>query len=149
MTPSPDATIGTLTGAGMPVGPIAGSDVIEFANGLPGFEACRAFVLLTADEPGLYCLSTVDGPPASFLVVDPRTVLDGYVCRLSDADRRSLGAGDDDPLLWLALVMMESDGSVAVNLRAPVVINPATMLGRQVIPHHSLYPLRHVLVSAA
>ena len=122
------------------------SEVVTFINGLPGFEACRGFVLLAAEHGGLQHLESVEGPPASFLVVDPRRVQPGYRCQLSAADRLALKAGEDETLLWLALVTVEADGTVVVNLRAPVVINPAQMLGQQVIPYESLYPLRHVLL---
>jgi flagellar assembly factor FliW len=85
---------------------------------------------------------------ASFLAIDPRLALDGYRCDLSAADLRCLGATADEPLLWLALVMVEESGALTVNLRAPIVINPRTMTGHQVLPHNCLYPLRHVLVDA-
>jgi len=124
-------------------------EVIAFPKGLPGFEGCRGFVLLASDDSGLQCLSSVDGPPASFLVVDPRRVQVGYRCQLNEADRLSLEAEEGDHLLWLALVMIEGDGAVSVNLRAPVVINPRRMIGQQVIPYHCIYPLRHVVVEAA
>ena len=65
-----------------------------------------------------------------------------------DIQIRRLGAGDTDPLLWLAIVMVETTGALTVNLRAPIVINPKTMTGQQVLPHNCLYPLRHVLVDA-
>jgi len=122
------------------------ANVVSFANGLPGFEACRGFVLLAAEHGGLQYLTSVEGPSASFLVVDPRRVQPGYRCQLSDADRHALRVADDETLLWLSLVTVETDGTVAVNLRAPIVINPAQMLGQQVIPYESLYPLRHVLL---
>jgi flagellar assembly factor FliW len=121
-------------------------DVISFVNGLPGFESCHGFVLRAAEHGGLQNLTSVDGPPASFLVVDPRSVQPGYRCQLSDAARHALGVVEGDTLLWLALVSVEPDGTVAVNLRAPVVINPRRMLGQQLIPYESLYPLRHVLL---
>lgn len=121
-------------------------DVIRFAHGLPGFEACRGFVLLAADALGpVQCLKAVEGPPASFLVIDPRRVLPDYRCELSEADRRRLGAGDADTLLWLALVTIEIDGTITVNLRAPIVVNPAQMVGCQVVPYHCVYPLRFVV----
>ena len=50
--------------------------------------------------------------------------------------------------MWLAIVMVEATGALTVNLRAPIVINPKTMTGQQVLPHNCLYPLRHVLVDA-
>jgi flagellar assembly factor FliW len=124
------------------------ADVVRFASGIPGFEACRGFVLVAAPVDGLQYLTSVEGPPSSFLVVDPRRVQAGYRCQLSDADRHALRAAEDDTLLWLAIVSVEADGSVVANLRAPIVINPAQMLGQQVIPFESLYPLRHVLLKA-
>ncbi len=121
-------------------------DVIRFGAGLPGFEACRGFVVVAAEHAGLQYLTSVEGPPASFLVVDPRHVQPGYRCQLSESDRYALRVTDDDVLLWLALVTMDPDGTIAVNLRAPIVVNPSQMIGQQVIPYESLYPLRHVLL---
>jgi flagellar assembly factor FliW len=125
---------------------LAAQSTILFPRGLPGFEACRGFVLMTPEQEGpLQYLKSVEGPQADFLVIDPRRVLPTYRCELSDGDRMQLGAGADTVLLWLALVTIETDGAITVNLRAPVVINPERMVGKQVIPHDSVYPLRHVL----
>jgi flagellar assembly factor FliW len=41
-------------------------------------------------------------------------------------------------------VTADAEGAT-VNLRAPIVINPSRMTGFQVMPHNSLYPLRHPL----
>jgi flagellar assembly factor FliW len=125
------------------------SETVTFPNGIPGFEACRRWVVLAAEEQTpLRRLHAVEGGEASFLALDPRQVLDGYRCELSDADRARIGADKKTPLLWLALVSVEPDGAVSVNLRAPIVINPKTMMGQQVLPHDCLYPLRHVIVDA-
>ena len=125
------------------------SEAVTFPDGIPGFESCRQWVVMAAeDATPLRRLHAIDGPEASFLAIDPRAVLDGYRCDLSAADRRRVGATDDEPLVWLALVMMEPGGALTVNLRAPIVINPRTVMGQQVLPHNCLYPLRHVLVDA-
>jgi flagellar assembly factor FliW len=123
--------------------------VITFAKGIPGFEGCHSFVLMAAENDfGVQYLRSVDGPAASFLVLDPRTVLNGYRCELSESDRERLEVEAETPLLWLVLVTVEASGAIVANLRAPVVINPDRMRGAQVIPHHCLYPLRHVVVPA-
>jgi flagellar assembly factor FliW len=123
--------------------------VVNFPAGLPGFEECRSFVLMaTDDDAPLHYLTSVDGPGATFLVIDPRDVDASYRCELTDADARRLGASRDTTLVWLALVTIEGTGTVTVNLRAPVVINPRMMVGQQVIPHQGTYPVRHVLVQA-
>ena len=66
---------------------------------------------------------------------------------LSTADHVRLGsAGDATMLLWLAIVTLEdTTGQAHVNLRAPIVINPQMMVGYQLMPSNSLYPLRHPL----
>ncbi len=129
--------------------PAAGANVVRFPAGLPGFETCQAFVLMAPGNQGpLQCLQAVDGAEASFLVIDPRRVMPDYRCELSAADRHCLGSAADHALLWLALVSVEIDGTVTVNLRAPVVINPIRMTGRQVVPQASIYPLRHVILGA-
>jgi flagellar assembly factor FliW len=125
------------------------SQTVTFPNGIPGFEACRRWVVLAAEgQTPLRRLHAVDGVEASFLALDPRQVLEGYRCELSDADCARIGADAKTPLLWLVLVSIEPNGAVSVNLRAPIVINPKTMMGQQVLPHDCLYPLRHVIVDA-
>jgi flagellar assembly factor FliW len=125
----------------------AGSDhVISFPEGLPGFESCRQFALLTVEGIDAYtCLQSLDPSGPSFLVIDPTRVLNGYRTILNRWDRIRLGVTGDEALLWLAIITLGPDEQAWVNLRAPVVINPATMVGFQVMPHQSLYPIRHPL----
>ena len=119
-------------------------NLLSFPSGLPGFEQCHRFVLLASVEAApLQVLMSVDGPPASFLVIEPRIVLPTYRCVLSASDRQRLGAAEDDSVLWLSLLTVKDESAAFANLRAPVVINPARMVGYQVVPQDSLYPLRH------
>jgi flagellar assembly factor FliW len=121
-------------------------NVLHFPVGVPGFEQCRRFVVLSSMTMApVQCLHAVDGPAASFLVVDPRIVLPDYRCILSGPDRERLGVTEDIPLLWLAIVTVQEDQRASVNLRAPIVINPARMLGFQVVPYDSLYPVKFPL----
>jgi len=119
-------------------------NLLTFPSGLPGFEQCHRFVLLASVEAApLQVLMSVDGPPASFLVIEPRLVLPAYRAVLTASDRQRLAVADGDSVLWLSLLTIKDDGSAFANLRAPVVINPARMVGCQVVPQDSLYPLRH------
>ena len=70
-------------------------NAIAFPDGIPGFEACRRFVLLTSDPLApLQRLESIEGPPAAFLGIDPRLLMAEYRCRLSDNDMRALGKGE-------------------------------------------------------
>jgi flagellar assembly factor FliW len=127
---------------------VSDDEIVTFPSGLPGFERCRRFVVLSSPELApMRCLQTVDDQAASFLVIDPRAALPDYRCILGATDLMRLGATAETPLVWLAIVSFDADGAAFVNLRAPVVINPERMLGFQVMPHNSLYPLRHPLAS--
>ncbi len=125
------------------------SDVITFPRGLLGFEGCRRFVLLSHETfAPLRCVHAIDGPDASFLAVDPRTIVPDYRCSLQPEERAQVGAESDTPLLWLVLVAMGGEKGVpTANLRAPIVINPASMLGSQFVIDDDRYPVRHKLAA--
>ncbi len=124
-------------------------DILSFPDGLPGFESCRRFVVLSSETTSpLQLLQAVGGEAASFLAIDPRLVVADYACPLTAADLLRLGADGSEPLVWLALIALGEGGGATVNLRAPVVVNPARMTGFQVVPSISQYPLRHPLVVA-
>jgi flagellar assembly factor FliW len=119
--------------------------VVTVADGLPGFERCRRFVVVTAPTLQPFnCLQGLDESRPSFLTLDPRSVVKGYATELPPADRARLEVAEGDALLWLALVRLDGDRAL-VNLRAPVVINARRMLGLQLIVPESPYSTEHVL----
>ena len=113
--------------------PLAGA-TIEFPDGLPGFETHHAFVVLSGRsfEPFTVLQGVGAGAP-SFATIDPRRTVGGYAPALGAADLARLGADASTPLLWLAIVSADNDGRATVNLRAPVVINPSTLRGVQLV----------------
>ena len=86
----------TQSAAAAPVeAEITVSETVTFPNGIPGFESCRRWIVLSAEgHTPLRRLHAVDGIEASFLALDPRQVLEGYRCDLSDSDRARIGADD-------------------------------------------------------
>ena len=128
---------------------VPAGDVIAFPDGVPGYERTKAFVLLERpDMAPIKVLHPVDAPEPCFLVVDPKTIIPTDRCDVAPADRLRLGVVDDGALVWLVTVIVDESGEVAVNLRAPIVIDPARMTGRQVMPNACGYPLRHVIAGA-
>jgi flagellar assembly factor FliW len=123
-----------------------GGDIVTLVDGLPGFESCRRFLLLTSPalEP-LTCLQGLDDACPAFLAIDPRLVHSGYTCELDDLQRRRLGATADTPLLWLSIVHVVDTGLSTANLRAPLVVNPERMCGLQLLAGHDEYGTQHPL----
>lgn len=123
--------------------------VITFPAGLPGFESVHHFVLVASESLAPFTLVRGTGDPApTFVAIEPRYVEQSFTLALEPADRLRLQANPDDPLLWLALVTLLPDGRATVNLRAPLVVNPATMLGVQIVAAASPYAVDHPLLAA-
>ncbi len=121
---------------------------LSFAEPLPGFPGYRDYVLVAADPSGkVFWLQSVapDGP--RFLVVPAAPYFPDYAPALPPAVRAELGldgASDAD----LFCVVTVPDGNVAAataNLRAPVVVNPATQRARQVVLSDGAHPIRRPL----
>ncbi len=120
-------------------------DVIHVSGGIPGFESCTRFVLVSSPEILPFtCLQGLEAPLPSFLVIDPRLVDPSYAFQLSALDHRRLEASHGEPLLWLGIVGV-GPGEATVNLRAPVIVNPRRMVGIQALPHDSAYRHDHPL----
>lgn len=127
----------------------ADTSVVEFKEGLPGFEASRRFVLHASPDTEPFAIVRGLGPDApSFLAIDPSLVAGAYRAELTDADRARLEADEHAQLLWLAIVSATPEGVLTANLRAPLVINPANMRGIQLIPTESVYAFDHPLSAA-
>jgi len=122
------------------------TSVLSFPDGLPGFEHLRRFVVLSANATApLQCLVAVDSPDVAFLAIDPRLVEPGFTCALETPDLVRLETDGKEPMVWLAILAVDEDEVITANLHAPVVINPARMIGRQVLPRTSDYSVRHRL----
>lgn len=123
--------------------------VVTFAEGLPGFETYREFVILASEDLKPFTVLQgvgEDGP--SFVAIDPCVIDPTYDASIDAATRARLSADLSVPLLWLAIVAAHPDGSATANLRAPVVINPGAMRGIQVITVDTRYPVAHPLEAA-
>lgn len=142
-TPVLDTPLAIDTIAGrVAVGP---ADVIHAVHGLPGFEACRRFALVSAPELGPFtCLQGLDAPHPAFLTIDPRRVDPAYHCPLSRAERARLGGSETDVLLWLAVVHVDG-ADMRANLRAPIVVHPGRMTALQLLGADTAYTTAHPL----
>jgi len=124
-------------------------DEVAMVEPLAGFETCRRYILLSPPEiEPLVCLQGLEGEKPSFLAVAPHVADPAFACALSEKDAARLGLGPRSgavsPPLWLALVRVGPNDASA-NLRAPIVINPARMVGLQVVPLSNDYSTEHQL----
>jgi flagellar assembly factor FliW len=109
------------------------SEVLTFVDGLIGMEDCRRWVLLAdAQNSALAWLQSLDRAEVALAVVSPRRFVDDYRVRVERRDIQPLGLSDPASAQVLVIISF-SDGGLALNLKAPLVIHLAERLGRQIV----------------
>jgi flagellar assembly factor FliW len=123
--------------------PYTDKDLIRFEEGIIGMPGVKRMVLVNQDDiaPFLWLVS-LDGPHIGFLVLHPQACFADYAPAVPADVCRELGLAEGEHPLVLAAVTIEAEWDrSSVNLRAPFVISPTTMRGRQVILSSSPYRL--------
>jgi flagellar assembly factor FliW len=114
-------------------------DVIEFPEGLPGFEHCKRFSLFheAGGQPIVYTLQSLDDPEVALPVADPAQFGFHYELTLEDSDVAMLEVGSADDVA-VAVVLRRNGGAddagagaISANVMAPLVINTRTRRGKQ------------------
>ena len=94
--------------------------VLNFENGLFGFETFRKFLLLRAGEDLFYWLNSVDEPEIAFPLIGMRIIDENYP-EVTENEAFGIVTLNKDPL------------KITVNLKAPVYINQEKKTGYQKI----------------
>jgi flagellar assembly factor FliW len=116
--------------------------VIEFPQGLPGFEDQRQFLLIQDNKhaPLVFLQSVAEGS-LCFLCVPVQIIDPSYVAPASSA-LELVGLATAERLVRLSILTTNGDRTTA-NLRAPVFISPNTRQGFQVIDPEGHYSHEH------
>ncbi|NLA27613.1 MAG: flagellar assembly protein FliW [Firmicutes bacterium] len=102
-----------------------------FPWGLPGLERYRCFTVAPVrDNPFFLLLQSEDEPELGLILVDPFPLFPEYGFTLTDSDKQDLKLERREDLLIYTTVSVFPDG-LHTNLAAPLVINAASRLGKQ------------------
>ena len=127
---------------------IEDADVLTFVDGLIGMEDCRRWVLLAdAQNSALGWLQSLDRPEVALGVVSPRRFVADYQVRVARREIQPLGLQNPNDAQVLAIIS-HTGGSLALNLKAPLVINVSERLGRQIVARDD-HAVQHHLHTAA
>lgn len=120
----------------------SGRSVLYFDRGLPGFEDLRRWELVEPDElRPLGWLRAVERPVAALPVADAGELVRDYRPEIPPGVWSRLGAGSETRRRMLVVVRLQGTEASA-NLCAPLVIDPQTMRGEQVMLDDGEWPLR-------
>lgn len=124
--------------------------IINFAEGIPAFDAEKEFVIIpySQDAP-FFFLQSVKTPDLAFLMANPFVFFEDYEFTINDESLQKLKLKDQkDLLIYCLLTIPESNIKKATaNLLAPIIINQVNHQGMQLILENSPYNTRHLLIN--
>jgi flagellar assembly factor FliW len=123
------------------------SRLLEFPAGLLGFSRARRFALLQPDERGVFFwLQSVESADVAFVVTDPCLWSNEFAVTLRREQAQEI-ALPDGVMPQLLVIVNRRDHGITANMQGPLVINPATRVGLQVVLADRRWTTRHELVS--
>lgn len=126
--------------------------VIHFAQGIPGFDEYKDYVILydhDGEERELFSwLQCATEPSLAFPVVDPFQLMETYNPMIEDDLLEPLGDFEDEDLMVLLLATVPADvKKTSVNMKAPILINARNYQAMQVIVENEDYQIKHMLIA--
>ena len=123
-------------------------DVITFADGVPGFESSKKFVVIRNENYAPFeWLVCIDGAKLRFAMLNPMVVYPEYTPNISKAQVEGLNLQNtEDVLMYVFVTVAENPSDSTMNLMAPIIINTKEKIGRQIILDNSPYSTREPVV---
>jgi flagellar assembly factor FliW len=124
---------------------IAETDVIEFPEGLPGFERHQRFAMIVDQKLAPFCwLQSLHDPLVGFLVIEPGLLVTDYSFDIADPDSELLQITNSAEARVLSILVVPEDvRAMTANLQAPLILNPEKRIAKQVILTDERFPLRY------
>jgi flagellar assembly factor FliW len=110
-------------------------DIIEFPEGILGFNDLRRFVLLDDPNDEIFAwLQSCEIPQIAFPVLEPELFASNYQISLTKHDLESLGLTKQEKIRGFSIITIPEDPTqMTANLKAPVVINTEKRIARQIV----------------
>lgn len=126
-------------------------NIIHLPLGLLGFESIKKYVLLSEpNEAPFMWLQVLENPRLAFLVLSPFEVMPDYEMELSEEDASFLGLASPADALVYNIVTLHQGGRATINLKGPIVLNRATLTGKQVVlANAARYELQYTIPTQA
>jgi flagellar assembly factor FliW len=110
-------------------------DVIDFPEGVLGFNHLRKFVLLDDPNDEIFAwLQSCELPQIAFPVLEPELFAQNYQVVLTKHDLESLGLQKQEKIRAFSIITIpENPTEMTANLKAPVIINIEKRCARQIV----------------
>lgn len=120
-------------------------DIITITNGLFGFESFTKFLAIPfdSDNDSVLSLQSLEDPELSFILMNPFQLFEDYSPSPLSEDLKLFGdIPDSDLSYYVIAVLKDTIEASTLNLKAPLVVNALTHVGKQVILPQEEYKFR-------
>jgi flagellar assembly factor FliW len=125
------------------------SDIMNFEQGLPGFEEEKEFVLLPIEGTELSLLQSIQTKDLAFITTDPFHFFKQYNFEISKADLEYLEIKDQkDVFVQVIITVVDPYEKSTANLQAPLIQNVKNNKSKQIILSDSKYRTKHLLIES-
>lgn len=130
------------------------SDIITFEAGIPGFEDLKDFILLPlaadSDDSPFIMLQSIEKENIAFVTVEPGNFIGNYEFEINEKTEKKLKIESIDNILILNVITLKDNIKASTaNLSAPIVINLAKNLAKQIILDDQRYKIKYEIFAAS
>ncbi len=114
---------------------VTSEDVIQFPEGLLGFNELSRFVLLDDPSDEIFAwLQSCQEPGIAFPVLEPELFANDYKVHLTKHDLDILGLKSTEGIRSFAIITIPADPTqMTANMKDPIIINVETRMARQCV----------------
>ncbi len=118
-------------------------NLLHFPEGLIGFESLHDFIVMPNQKEGpLFWIQSIEDPQIAIILTDPSNFFPDYQVVPDQQERQKLQLAEDDPCFALAVVSVNPERQISLNLAAPILFAPASNRAMQVILEGTKHQIR-------
>lgn len=119
-------------------------DIIEFTEGLLGFENLKKFFIVDpGDQTLILWLQSIDDAATAFPIIEPKIFQPNYMVKLLPVELNSLSLDNlQNASVYTILTIPQNVTEMSANLKAPIIINNKTKMARQIVLQDSKLEVR-------
>src|SRR5690606_13234487 len=104
---------------------ISQEDVVQFPEGLLGFESLREFVLIDDPNDEIFAwLQSCQEPGIAFPILEPELFTPNFSVTLTKHDLETIGLTTPEAVRYFSIITIPEDQTqMTANMQAPVVVN--------------------------
>ncbi len=113
---------------------ISENEIINFSDGLLGFEDEKKFCLVDPNDSTLILwLQSAKTPSICFPIIEPNFFTEDFNFTIPQTDLTTLEIEKNNKLVFNILTIPSNATEISANLKAPIVINNTTRSAKQIV----------------